>query len=372
MTPHDMEVAKRDGPRWRRGLRLAIRFRILLYVALLLWGLGRFAAWHTDFLDLYSPVFYRDRLAYCRANEWDLAIVGGSPTMCAVDAELLAGLCYRGNALPKAINLGLPLATVVEVCHGVEHGLSDHPPKLLVYCVAPTDLNGNRFEPQGARHLMGVSDALRWSRLRPEKIRWLVEHAGRERSWETWPLAYHAEAIRLAAAEWMEERWPDFCPEAAAQARENVARSAVLRSPRGLAPAGDVASDSRYSYLRASGRPIPAMPWLEAYDPEGHLPYLNLLLDWGETHRVPIILVELPFVSDIETTYAAELAAFRRVLQTTAAKRNVTLLQPTRGELGIDDADFADQPHLNADGMCKFSRWLRRALEPLNAVEARR
>jgi hypothetical protein len=349
----------------RRLGRWLVRYRVAVFLVLALALLDRLIAAHADLWRRYDPVFYRDRLTTCRSQRWDLVVLGGSPALCGIDVDRLAGLTFRGEKLDTAFNLGLPLATTAEVAYAVEQGLPVSP-RLLVYGIAPTDLNGSRFEPQGARHLIATRHlpGVLWER--PRHAGYLSLHHAKERLSQCWPLLHYSEGIRLWAAEQSAELWPGLCPDAVALARANQQTAAILRTPRGVTPTGCVAPESRYSHRKSSGQPLPLFPFLKNYDPCGYLPFLHRLLDEAERHHTPLVLVSLPFCADVEERdHTAEMATYRAVLAEVERQRGVTILWPTRAELGLTDADFADQAHLNADGVTRLTTWLRRALEGL-------
>src|SRR5262245_14072515 len=95
--------------RWRRLWRRLVRYRVLVYLLLLLFAADWLVASRAAVWRAYNPVFYRDRLDVCRARTWDVVVVGGSPVMYGIDADVLAGVRYRREVLEGAFNLGLPL-----------------------------------------------------------------------------------------------------------------------------------------------------------------------------------------------------------------------------------------------------------------------
>lgn len=351
--------------RLRRLLRGVARFRAVLYVLAVLLVLDVLVRGHVRRWRAYDPVIYRDRLDACRRGQWDAVVVGGSPALCGIDTDLLAGGRWRGETLKRCFNLGLPLATTAEVSLAVEHGFT-RPPRLLVYCIAATDLNGSRTEPNGPRQLMSARDLARWFRNRPDAISWGLRHHTAERVAALWALSYYREGIRLWLADRLGSRWPALCPEAVEQARRNLRHFADLRSDRGLSVTRPAPPALRLDCYKASRRALPPFPFLSDYRPGAYLPYLHRLLDWGERRSVPVLLVNMPVSADLEERlHPREFAAYRAILKREAAARGVRVLWPTRAEVGLTDAEFSDLIHLNADGMTRLSAWLRRAIEKM-------
>src|SRR5262245_44446641 len=353
--------------RLRRLVRMAVRFRVVLYLLVALVVLDivvRVNAWRWR---AYAPVYYRERMEACQQGQWDLVVVGGSPTLCGIDVAVLTGANWKGRPLGRGFNLGLPLATTAEVCHAVEHGVH-RPPRLLLYGIAATDLNGSRLAPEGPCLLMSASDVARWTRARPEAARWaLSKHLG-ERVASLWALSYYRDGIRLWAADLVGSLWSELCPDAVSEARENLQRTERLHSERGFVALGPVSPEHRLSYLKASGQPVPAFWFLDRYQVDGYLAYLQRWFDWGERQGTAVVLVNMPVTADLEQRiHPREFTIYRTTLQKVAAARGVRVLWPTREEVGLTDADFCDLIHLNADGAARLSTWIRRAVETLSA-----
>src|SRR5437870_2842307 len=114
------------------------RYRVIVWFVVSLAALDALLAANARRWRSYDPHPYRERIARCRSRAWDLVVVGGSPAMCGIDPALLVGTSWRGGPVRSAYNLGLPLGTIAEVCHAVEHGLTA-PPRLLVYAATATD-----------------------------------------------------------------------------------------------------------------------------------------------------------------------------------------------------------------------------------------
>lgn len=349
------------GSRLRHLVRWVLRYRAVLYLLLALAAIDIVVRAHARRWRAYDPVFYRERLEACRRGKWDLVVVGGSPTMSGIDVGVLAGVPWQGRPLERAFNLGLPLGTTAEVYHAVEHGVA-RPPRLLLYGIAATDLNDNRLEPNGPRLLMNGRDLLRWTRARPDAAPWGLWHHTLERVSALWSLSHYREGIRLWVADKVGTRWPGLCPEAVALAHLNRARAAILQSERGFVASGLVTPATRLDCLKAAHQPMP-FTYLRHYRVNGYLRYLQRLFDWADRHAVPLVLVNMPVSADLEERmYPQEFAAYRSVLKEAAAARGVRVLWPSRAEVGLTDAHFADWIHLNADGAARLSIWIRRAI----------
>jgi hypothetical protein len=356
-------MAARVRLRW--VLRGLVRFRFVLFLVAVLLVLDVLVRGHAHRWRAYDPVLYRERLDACRRGQWDVVVVGGSPVMCGIDTDLLAGARWQGRPLERCFNLGLPLATTAEIWHAVEHGVTRRP-RLLLYGITVTDLNGSRLEPNGPRQLMSARDLARWARMRPDALRWGLSHHLSEHFAALWSLSYYRDGVRLWAADRFGSCWPGLCPEAAAEARQNLQRSATLHSARGLTATRPVPLALRLSYLKESGQPLPPFGWLDDYQPDGYLPYLHRLFDWCERQGVPVVLVNMPAPADLEERlHPRECAAYRVTLAREAAERGVRVLWPTREAVGLTDADFSDLIHLNGDGATRLSLWIRRAIEQL-------
>jgi hypothetical protein len=290
-------------------------------------------------------------------------LVGGSPVMSGVDVTMLEGMSWRGRRLERGFNLGLPLGTVVDVSLAVEHGLSARPPRLLVYGVALSDLNGNRAEPQGQRQIMNLTDLARWVRLRPGAAARATREFLLDRLTLLSPLAHHGDGLRYWAADRLDHIQPRLSPNMAATARQNLAHSAELVTSRGHLPGGEVSPEQRLSVHKARGEQEWSFPFLERYDVQGHLPYLRRLMAWARDRGVELVLLEMPLSADVERLYPREYEQFRAVLPRVAQAHGVRLLRPTREQVGLTDADYLDLAHLNADGVRRFTAWLRQTLE---------
>lgn len=310
----------------------------------------------------YDPRFYRDRVAFCRDGAWDLVVAGGSPAMAGIDADVLEGLRWRGKPVQRAFNLGLPLGTVVDVSLAAEHGLSKKPPRLLVYGVAITDLNGSRVEPQGQRFLMNWADLWRWTRLRPERARSAVREFLKDCRDGFCPLARHNDGLRFCVADWLDRHWDGFSGATGQTAARNLHDSELLQRNEGCLSRSAPTPDRRLSTRKALGQREP-FAYLDRYDVSGHYVYLQRLLNWTRANGVELVLVEMPMAADLERDYPREFAQFRTLLREVAQRQNLQLLTPTRQQLGLTDAEFLDLVHLNGDGVARFSVWLRRALE---------
>jgi hypothetical protein len=342
-----------------------VRWRVVLYLLLGLAGLDVVVAAYRDVWNEFEPESYQTRLRACRRQAHDLVVVGGSPTMYGIDPGALTGISWHGRPLASAYNLGLALATSSEVWLAVEHGLAA-PPRLLVYGIAITDLNEERVVPQGPRDLMDLRDLGRWVRGRPETALWCLRQALKDRPARLWKLYYHREGIRLWAAHHLNRLLPGLCPQAAAEAADRLHYAAELRRGHGfIAP--PYSPRHRLDCLKQAGaKEATFFPWLDNYRLGEHLADLHRLLDWTAGNGVPLVLVDMPVSADLEERlHPREFASYRRLLADLERSRKVRVLRPSRREVGLTNADFADLIHLNDRGAARLSRWLRGALARL-------
>lgn len=311
----------------------------------------------------YDPVVYRDRLRHCRGHAWDLVIIGGSPAMCGIDADALAGLRRGGRRLERVYNLALPLGTTGEVYLAVRDGLTC-PPQLLVYGITASDLNESRVEPQGPRYLMGSGDVLHWVRRRPAHSWWCLRHCLQGNLPRLWQLFYYREGIQNWLADAVDRRYPGLCDEAASAAQEKRGFSQRLREPAGLVARPPVGPAARLDCLKAARAPLPAFPFLDRYCLGDYVQRLYRLLDWGGSHGVEIVLVDMPVPADLDQVlHPREFEIYRTALAEVEHARGVRVLRATRHEVGLTDAHFADLIHLNGDGTARLTAWLRLQLE---------
>jgi hypothetical protein len=350
-----------------------LSLRVVVYLLIALFALDRLIAAHARLWRSYSPRFYRERVEACRAGRWDLVLVGASPVMGGINADVLQGIRVRGTPVQRAFNLGLPLATASEIYHAVKHGLPK-PPRVLLYGITASDINEDRVEPQGPCDLMSLSESARWIRERPEATAWCIRQLLQERCARMWKLYYYRLGIRLWLADWIEQRWPGTCPEAAAAARAGREHCAALHTSHGLVPLPPVPpSLSLASAKAAGGGKLGDFPFLDHYHISGYVRHVNRLLDWADEHGVAVILVDMPVTTDLEIgPYADAFKAYRVVLADLERKRNLNVLRPTRESVGLTDADFSDWIHLNADGNARFSAWLRRTLDQSGGLQAQK
>src|SRR5262249_21753480 len=155
------------------------------------------------------------------------------------------------------------------------------------YGMCASDLNDDRVSPDGPRRLMSAGDVVVWCRHRPEGAPWCLRHFAEERLTGAWRLFRHRNGIRLWAADHVEKLWPGACPEAAAEARGNLAPAADLHTNLGH-QSPPATPEFRLDLLKAAGKVSPDFPFLDNYRLDGYLTYLHRLLDWAAQHRVPI------------------------------------------------------------------------------------
>lgn len=340
------------------------RWRVVVYLVLGLLALDRAIAARAGLWRAYDPQFSRDRVRYAKHHAWDVVIAGGSPAMC-VDSADLKGLEWQGRRLDHALNLAVPYATTTDVYHAIEHGLPA-PPALLVYAIAVTDLNGARIEAMSPEWLMDRRDIGRWASAHPRDTELCLRHYLLERLARGSALYYWRNGIRRWAADEAEAACPGFCPDAACEARERLGNSAALRAGIDFHPARPVLSRYRYNFRKASGEVFGRFGPMEKYDPQGHLPYLEAIVDWAEQHRCSLLLVNVPVTHDLEQTYPEAFASYRRVLLELRERRGVRVILATLNDVGLSDADYEDQLHLNGDGSHRYGIWLRQTVSALS------
>jgi hypothetical protein len=343
------------------------RWRVVVYLVLGLLALDRAMAARAALWRAYDPQFSRDRVRYAKHRVWDLVIAGGSPAMC-VDSGDLKGLVWQGRRLDRTLNLAVPYATTTDVYHTIEHGLPT-PPALLVYAIAVTDLNGARIEAMSPDWLMDRRDIGRWVSAHPENTELCLRHYLQERLARGCALCYWRDGIRRWAADEAEALCPGFCPDAAREARERLGDSAALQAGIDFHPARPVPPRYRYNLRKASGEVLGRFGPMEKYDPQGHLPYLEAIVDWTEQHHCPLLLVNVPVTHDLEQTYPEAFTSYRRVLLKLQGRRDVRVILATRDDVGLTDADYEDQLHLNGDGSLRYGAWLRRTVSALSASQ---
>jgi hypothetical protein len=317
----------------------------LLYVALGLAAVDALVARFADVWRAYEEHPYREKLRACRAQPWDLVIVGGSPAAYALDPAVLAGLRWQGQPLDRVFNLGLMLGTTAEVYHATLRGLPT-PPRLLLYGIAASDLNDDRVEPNGPRKLMNLGDAVRWCWQRPAFAGWCVRHFLDERCARLWKLYYYRCGISGWVADEAERIWSGQPPAA----------------PRPPPLVVKVDPTECLDQLRAAGKVKDDFPFLENYRIGAYLTYLHRLLDWGQQHGVPVVLVDLPVPADLEHRCPEPFVAYRAVLADLERTRGVPILRASREAVGLTDAHFADLIHLNLWGKARLSAWVRQRL----------
>jgi hypothetical protein len=321
-------------------------YRVLVYLLLGLAAIDIPVARYADVWRSYEPHPYPDHLKACRQHAWDLVVVGGSPAAYAFDPAVLAGLRWQGHSLDRVYNLGLILATTAEVYHATAHALPV-PPRLLVYGITASDLNDDRVEPAGPRHLMDVADVVRWCSERPNTADWCLRHFLDERCQRLWKLYYYRGGIRAWAAAQAERLW--------------TGRGLDHPLTPILPPHGE--SYERLDELRAQGKIKDFFPFLDRFHVSGYVTYLHRLLDWGRQHGVTVVLVDLPVSADLEERFYPQVfAAYRAVLAEVERTRNVRVLRATRAAVGLTDAHFADLIHLNYQGKARLSAWVRQAM----------
>jgi len=336
-----------------------LRYRVVVYFALGLAALDTVVAAQRGLWRAYDPDEYRIKVHECISRQRDLVIVGGSPVCEGIDPAVLAGTRWHGQTLQDVFNLGLSGATTTEVWHAVHHGIGA-PPHLLVYGITATDLNDGRDEPHGARSLMDLGDVIERLRIRSAAVFCIRQYLYSKCS-HSWNLYHYRNAIRLWAADHLEQASPGTFADAAQEGRYGLRWSAELTRGNGFAPRPEFHTRT-LTQLKVS-RSFAPFTFLDHYHLGRHLSYLHKLLDWGESNGVAVILLDMPVSADLVQTYPDAFAAYRRALADVEQTRGVTVLRASREVLGFTDDDFSDLIHLNAQGTAKLSAWLRRQLE---------
>jgi hypothetical protein len=343
-----------------RGARGWWRYRIVLYLAAGLAVFDGVLAANRRVWRAYDPDDYRIKMHECIGRQRDLVLIGGSPVSEGIDPAVLAGTVWHGQPLEDVFNLGLSGATTSEIWHAVRHGIGT-PPRLVVYGITASDLNDGRDEPHGPRSLMEAGDVADWVRRRPEAAAWCVRQFAYGKCGRCWNLYQYRNAVRLWAADHIEQTFPGLCPEAAREARDGLRQSAALAAGNGYAPR-PVFRTSTLTGLKAAGD-FPPFNFLDNYALGGHLRYLHRLLDWAQTNGVALLLLDMPVSADLVRQYPEVFAAYEQAIAEVERTRGVSVLRASRQEVGLGDDEFADLIHLNATGTARLSAWLREHLE---------
>jgi hypothetical protein len=245
----------------------------------------------------------------------------------------------------------------------VRHGLGG-PPQLLIYGITASDLNDNRLEPHGVRSLIDTGDLVEWLRDRPQSAAWAARHFAQSRLERAWQLYRYRNALRLWAADQVEQVFPGVCPQAAAEAQANRRCWAALRRGHGFAPHPAHQQRSFSEFQRHGVADAVPFGFLTHFRIGEHLACLHRLLQWADAAGVPLVLLDMPVTADLEERRFPEaFARYRTVLAGLERSGQVKVLRGSRQTVGLDDRDFADLIHLNARGTQRFSNWLRHALE---------
>jgi hypothetical protein len=322
------------------------RYRLLLYVVLGLAAIDVVIARFANVWRSYEPHPYRDHVRAVRNQRWDLVVVGGSPASYGFDPAMLSGLRWQGHSLERVYNLGLVLGTTAEVYHATKNILS-RPPTLLLYGITASDLNDDRVEPNGPRHLMEMSDVVCWCWERPDAIDWCLRHYLDEHVQRLWQLYYYRNGIQRWAAEQTGRWW-------SGQAAKDSLTALVHLN---------VNSGDRLDHLRAAGLVKDFFPFLDYYRIDAYLRYLHRLLDWCQERGTEVVLVDLPVPADLEERLCVkQFATYRATLAQVEKSRGVRVLRASRAAVGLTDAHFADLVHLNGIGKHRLSAWVRQAL----------
>jgi hypothetical protein len=346
---------------WRR--RLA-RYRVCLYflVGLVVLDIVIAAKRHT--WRAYDPDDYAERVANCRRRAHDLVVIGGSPVSEGIDPAALAGIPWHGQPLATTYNLGLPGGTTSDIWLALRHGLRT-PPRLIVYGITATDVNEGRQQPKGPRSLMDLGDLADWVRSRPDSASFIAKHYLRGKLANAWQLYRYRYAMRLWAADQVEQIYPGAFPDVVEEADANREYAAAMRRPDGFAPQPD-GQIRQFDILKTQGNHHPVFEFFNNYHLGGHLTYLHRILDWADANDVSVVLVDMPVTPELdEQRYPREFATYRAALADLKRERHVTVLRASRKTLALDDSHFADWVHLNGRGGARLGAWLRQQLTVL-------
>jgi hypothetical protein len=337
-----------------------IHSRVLICFLLGLLGLDGLVRLNARRWEAYDPNDYLERLSRCQGRAWDLVVLGGSPVSEGVHSELLHPLVWRGHLLHRVYNLGLPGGTTTEFWHGLRHGVTA-PPRLVVYGITASDLNDNRNEAAGPSQLMDLNDLERWVEERPDSRDWVA----RQYFWSSlercWGLYRYRNGIRLWAAHLVDEIFPDLFPQAADEARSNLAYGDSLARGHGFAPQPRFHL-KRYSHCKENGIPVAPFRFLDGYRLGHHLDCVHRIRAWARRHGADLVLVDMPVSADLEARHSETFSRYRSVLRELEQRHGFLVLHGDRGAVGLTDDHFADLIHLNAWGAERFSHWLRVAL----------
>lgn len=317
---------------------------------------GRFSAvW-----DRHSPDDYAARVTGCAGERRDLVFVGGSPVAEGIDPARVAGAGWGGRPLDSVYAVGLSGGTTSDFYHAVLRACPA-PPRVLVYGVTASDLNDSRHEPHGPYSLMTWGDLGRWVRLRPESAEWVTRHFAQARCGQASNVFRYRHGVRMWAATEAERLRPGSCPASTREADESRDHADALRDGNGYAPARGY-SVGRYDATKAAGQQPGPFTYLDKYRTGSHLKYLHRLVEWCESNRVALVLIDMPTTADLEAKYPRAFAEYRTRLAEIERDRGVRVIRPARDATGLTDAHFADLIHLNRDGAARFSEWVRAAL----------
>jgi hypothetical protein len=164
--------------------------------------------------------------------------------------------------------------------------------------------------------------------------------------------------MKMWAATEAERQSPGSCRASLKEATELRDYADALRNGNGYAPTSWF-ENRRYDLAKAAGAAEAPLPFFNKYRTGSHLKFLHKLLDWCETNRVALVVVDMPVTADVEARFGREFAEYRTRLAEVEAARGLRVVRPSPEAVGLTDAQFADAMHLNRDGARVFSDWLR-------------
>lgn len=311
----------------------------------------------------YSPDDYALRVERCAQQPRDIVFTGGSPVSEGIDPAIVTPFKWRHQQLQNGFAVGLPGGTTTDVYYALQRACPIWP-KVLLYGMAPSDLNDSRNEPHGPASLMTVADWYEAIQVRRDARTWLTKHFWQNCLAESSALWQSRYAWRMCAADWFATVFPGSCPEAQEEAQRQTDYATRLRTGNGYAPA-QYFQNRAYSDMKAGGWVAPPFEYLAKYRTGSHLKYLSKLHERCQANNCELVILEMPLTKDLEDRHDSEVRQFREVLRQLCSEKKIPRLVATRTATELDDRHFADLIHLNSAGAERLSRWLKSELEHL-------
>ncbi|MCE9530672.1 MAG: hypothetical protein K8T89_06015, partial [Planctomycetes bacterium] len=190
---------------------------MLAYLLIGLMSLDALIASQRDRWRRCSVDDYREKIRTCHSRQRDLIVVGGSPVSEGIDPDHFVGMNWQGRPIEHVYAMGLPGATTTEIWHAVLHG-TRKPPRVLVYGISASDMNGARNEPHGPASLMTWRDLTVWWQLRPDSREWVTRHFLQSRLANAWQVYRYRHGLRLWLADAINDCLPGSAEAAASEA----------------------------------------------------------------------------------------------------------------------------------------------------------